>query len=104
MIAVRTALVTEQPDAVSAFLRAHRDAVDWIEANDAEARQAMGRQLGLDSRDTKSMRMPGLVRDARIDLEVLDAMQQTLAGADPLLAIVPPSRLYDHDLLEELLE
>lgn len=103
-IAVRTALLTEQPDAVSAFLRAHRAAVDWIGANDAEARRTMGRHLGLDSRVTKSMRMPALVRDARIDVEVLEAMQQTLAGADPALTIVPPSGLYDHDLLEELLE
>lgn len=86
-----------------AFLRAHLEAVRWIEDHDAEARAILARKLGLDDRVSAKMRMVGFVADARIDPALLSRMQATLATADPTQTPLPNERIYDQTLLDEVL-
>lgn len=102
-IVVRAGLAREEPEVVQAYLRAHLEAVRWIEGHRAEARGILARRLGTDDRVSAAMGMVGFVADARIDPDLLGRMQATLATADPTQTPLPNERIYDEALLEGIL-
>ncbi len=91
------------PDAVKAYLRAHLQAVKWIEQNEARARSILVKRLGLTQDIGQKLRLPLWQADLYIDQSILDNMQQVLVKVGMLDAPIPANRLYDETLLNEVL-
>ncbi len=102
-IVVRADLLRRNPQGVKAYLRAHLQAVGWLNANLGKARALHARRLGL-SREVGEqahlLRWPG---DARNDPGLLDAMQPLLIEVGLLKTLIPAQRLYDETLLDQVL-
>lgn len=100
---VRTTLRREQPAAVKAFLRAHLDAVAWINGNPAKAKTLVGARMGLVDEVVAKMNLLRWPPDARNDPALFDSMQAPLVQAGLLKAPIPAARLFDEALLGEVL-
>lgn len=103
VIAVSRAYRSAHPDAVKAFLRAHLDAVAWIQAHEREARDLFSQRLGLPSDIGRRMHLVRFARDARNDPALLGRTREVMVGLTPLPAPVSIGRLYDETLLDQVL-
>ena len=92
-----------QPDAVKAYLRAHLQAVQWLNANVAQARGLLARRLDLTREVGEKFNLLRWATDARNDPALLDALQPLLIDIRALGRPIQASRLYDHSLLEQVL-
>ncbi len=103
VIVVSSDFHRKRPEGVKAYLRAHLQAVRWINANVEPARVLLARRLDL-TREVGArlnlLRYPG---DARDDPASLDAMQSLLVETRFLKTPIPARRLYDETLLEQVL-
>ena len=103
VIVVRGSLARDDPGLVRAFLRAHLEAVRWIDRHDGAARDLLARRLSLEPAVAEEMRVNPYVADARFDRDLLDRVQQILAAADPAATPVAVADLIDERLLGEVL-
>ena len=102
-IVVSADFLRRSPQGVKAYLRAHLQAVGWINANVEKARALLARRLELTrevGEKVNLLRWPG---DARNDPGLLDAMQPLLIETGVLKAPIPARRLYDETLLDQVL-
>lgn len=103
MIVFSAAFYQNNPTAVKAYLRAHLQAVEWINQNPDEARSILTKRLGLSEEVGQKVTLPYWPLDARNDPALLDSMQPLLVEIGTLKALIPASQLYDETLLEEVL-
>ncbi|MBI5841864.1 MAG: ABC transporter substrate-binding protein [Chloroflexi bacterium] len=103
LIVVKADLYRDNPQAVKAFLRAHLQAVEWINQNPDEARSLLTRRLGLSEEVGQEIILPYWPLDARNDSSLLESMQPSLVEIGILKAPIPASQLYDETLLNEVL-
>jgi len=102
-IVVSADFLRRNPQGVKAYLRAHLQAVGWVNANLGKARALLARRLDLTreiGEKVHLLRWPG---DARNDPGLLDAMQPLLVDIGVLRAQIPARRLYDETLLDQVL-
>ncbi len=98
-----TNIARNNPGAVKAYLRAHREACRWIEKNPDAARSILGKKLSLTPEVVKDVRMMRWPPDMLNDPVLLENMQPVLVKAGLLKAPIPVNRLYDETLLKEIL-
>jgi len=104
MIVFSTDIYKNNPEAVKAYLRAHLEAVKWIEQNPEKARSILARQLDLSPEVTQKMKLLRFSLDGRNDPALLESMQPMLVETGMLKAPVPARQLYDETLLNEVLK
>lgn len=103
LIVVGADLYRTKPEAVRAFLRAHVQAVTWINQNPDGARAILVRQLGLSQEVGQRITLLRWPLDARNDPALLESIQPLLVEIGLLKVPIPARRLYDETLLEEVL-
>lgn len=104
MIVFRANYYQNNPQAVKAFLRAHLQAVKWINQNEKEARSILVKRLQV-SRDVgKKVHLLRWPLDARNEPALLESMQPLLVEIGMLKTPIPAHKLYDETLLEEVLK
>jgi len=103
LIAFSANLYQNNPQAVKAFLRAHLQAIKWIEDNPTDARLILTRQLSLNPEIGQKIKLLRFPVDGRHDPALLESMQPLLVETGLLKAPIPASRLYDETLLNEVL-
>ncbi len=103
MIVFSAAFYRNNPTAVKAYLRAHLQAVQWINQHPAEARSILTKRLGLSEEVGQKVTLPYWPLDARNDPALLNSMQPLLVEIGTLKAPIPASQLYDETLLDQVL-
>jgi NitT/TauT family transport system substrate-binding protein len=103
MILFRTDFCRQSPQAVKAFLRAHIDAVKWINRHPHEARALLAKRLELSQEVARKIHLPRWALDARNDPALLESMQPLLVQIGFLKALIPAPQLYDETLLTAVL-
>ncbi len=103
LLVFRADLYRNNPQAVKAFLRAHLQAVKWINQNPDAARSILTKRLSLSEEVGQKMTLPYWPLDARNDPALLDSMQPLLVEIGMLKAPILASQLYDETLLDEVL-
>jgi len=103
MIVFRADLYRSNPEAVKAFLRAHLQAVKWIDQNPEKARLILAERLSLSPEVASKMYMVRFPLDGRNDPALLESMQTVLINISMLKAPIPVNQLYDETLLNEVL-
>lgn len=103
LIAVSADFRRHHPEGVKAYLRAHLRAVQWINANPAEARRVLARRLDLTPDVGERFNMLRWPSDARNDPAQIDALQPVLLQLELLAAPRPARSVYDETLLEQAL-
>ena len=104
MTVCSSSLYRNNPQAVKAFLRAHLQAIKWIEDNPTDARLILTRQLSLNPEIGQKIKLLRFPVDGRNDPALLESMQTVLINAGMLKAPIPVNQLYDETLLEEVLK
>jgi NitT/TauT family transport system substrate-binding protein len=102
-IVVSADLLRRDPPAAKAYLRAHLQAVRWINANTGQARRVIARRLDLTRDVAERFNLLRWPEDARNDPALLDAMQPLLIEIGALKTAIPARRLYDETLLDQVL-
>jgi NitT/TauT family transport system substrate-binding protein len=102
-VVVRTDLYRNNPSAVKAFLRAHLQAVVWMERHPDRARVILTRRLGLTKELGARMKLLRWSADMRMDSGALEQIQDVLVDLGTLKAPVTVGRLYDTALLDDVL-
>ncbi len=90
-------------EGVKSFLRAHLEAVKWINKNPEGARSILTKYLNVTSDIGQKMLLLRWPIDARNDPALLESMQPLLLDIGMLKAPIPASQLYDETLLNEVL-
>jgi len=103
MILFRTDLCRYNPQAVKAFLRAHLQAVRWIDQHPEQARSILAKWLGLSQEVAQKVQLLRWALDARNDPALLENVQSFLVEIGLLKARIPTNQLYDETLLEAVL-
>jgi NitT/TauT family transport system substrate-binding protein len=103
VVAARAQFARQQPTAVKALLRAHLDALAWIDANPGLARNIMARRLGITDELGRRIHQLRWVLDGRNDPALFLAMQDVLIHAGILRAPVPVHRVFDTAALDDVL-
>ena len=103
MILFRTDLYRHNPQAVKAFLRAHLQAVRWIDQHPEQARSILAKWLGLSQEVAQKVQLLRWALEARNDPALLESVQSLLVEIGLLKARIPSNQLYDETLLEEVL-
>lgn len=103
-VVMRGDFTREEPELVRSYLRAHLDAVKWIEAHEDEARDLLARRLNLEPAVAEDMLLNPFVGDGRFDRPLLERVQATIAAADPAATPVAADDLVDEHFLLEVLE
>ena len=103
LIVFSAASYRNNPLAVKAFLRAHLQAVKWIDQNPDGARSILARRLGLSDEVGRRMNLLRWPTDARNDPALLDSMQPLLVEIGMLKEPIPARQLYDETLLDQVL-
>lgn len=103
MILFRTDLYRQRPEAVKAFLRAHVEAVTWLNQHPDAARTILAKRLELSQEVARKVRLPRWALDARNDPALLESMQPLLVRIGFLKALIPARQLYDETLLTAVL-
>jgi len=103
LIVVRGDFYRSNPRAVKAFLRAHLQAVAWMNQNEEQARSILAKRLDLHKEVGRKMYLYRWPPDARNDPALLEGMQPSLVNIGMLKAPIPAGRLYDETLLNEVL-
>ena len=91
------------PQAVKAFLRAHLQALKWMNENPEGTRAILAKRLDLSKEVGLKVSLLHWPLDARNNPALLDSMQPTLVQLGMLKAPIPAGRLYDETLLNEVL-
>ena len=104
IIVFGTNFYRNNPQAVKAFLRAHLQAVKWINQNEKEARSILVKRLKLSQEVGQKVNLLRWPLDARNDPALLESMQSVLIKVAMLKAPIPAHKLYDETLLEEVLK
>lgn len=91
------------PQAVKAYLRAHLQAVTWINSHLERARAVLARRLELGEEVGRKVNLLSWPEDARHDPALLEGIQPLLLELGVLKSRIPAHRLYDQTLLEEVL-
>lgn len=99
-----SSLYRNNPQAVKAFLRAHLQAIKWIDHNPTDARLILTRQLSLNPEIGQKIKLLRFPLDARHDPALLESMQPLLRDVGVLKTQIPAHKLYDETLLEEVLK
>lgn len=103
VIVVRSSFLRQQRAAVKALLRAHLEAVDWINGNLEPARSLVARRLGI----TEDLgRRIGLLRwppDARHDPALFTGMQEVFVQGRMLKAAIAADAVFEPAVLGEVL-
>lgn len=104
MAVFSTSLYRDNPGAVKAYLRAHLEAVKWLNQHLDESRSILARRLSLSSEVSKNINLLRFPEDGRNDPALLDSMQPVMINTGMLKAPIPAVRLYDETLLNEVLK
>lgn len=104
MVVFRGELYTSTPQIVKAFLRAHLQAVGWMNKNKEEARSILAGRLRLSQEVGKKINLLHWRPDSRSDPVLLEKMQPILINVGVLKKPIPAKQLYDETLLEEVLK
>ncbi|MBM3174030.1 MAG: ABC transporter substrate-binding protein, partial [Chloroflexi bacterium] len=73
MIVFSTDIYKNNPEAVKAYLRAHLEAVKWIEQNPEKARSILAKKLSLSTEVGQKMNLPRFPLDGRNDPALLES-------------------------------
>jgi NitT/TauT family transport system substrate-binding protein len=103
VLAARAQFYHEQPEAMTALLRAHLDAVRWINANPELARAIIARRLGITDDLGRRIKLLRWAPDGRNDPALFMAMQEVLVDAGILRAPVPVHRVFEESRLNAVL-
>ncbi len=103
MIVFSGAFYRNNPTAVKAYLRAHLQAIQWINQHPDEARAILARRLALSEEVSQKIILPYWPLDARNDPALLDNMQPPLVDIGIIKAPIPARQLYDETLLDQVL-
>jgi NitT/TauT family transport system substrate-binding protein len=103
MILFRTDVYRNKPQAVKAFLRAHLQAVRWIDQHPEQARSILAKWLGLSQEVAQKVLLLRWALEARNDPALLESVQASLIEMGLLKAQIPTKQLYDETLLDEVL-
>jgi NitT/TauT family transport system substrate-binding protein len=90
--------------AVKAFLRAHLEAVKWINQKPEGARSILAKRLNLNKEVSQKIKLLHWPLDARNNPALLGSMQPLLVDIGVVKASIPANKLYDETLLEEVLK
>lgn len=104
MIVFRANYYQNNPQPIKAFLRAHLQAVKWINQNEKEARSVLVKRLKLSQEIGQKVTLLRWPLDARDDPALLESMQSVLMKIGMLKTPIPVRQLYDETLLEEVLK
>jgi NitT/TauT family transport system substrate-binding protein len=102
-VVVRSQFLREQRPVVKALLRAHLDAVSWINANPGAARSIMARRLGISDELGQRIQLLHWPADGRNDAALFLGMQGVLVHGGMLKAPIPADRVHDPAVLEDVL-
>ena len=103
MILFRADVCRNNPQTVKAFLRAHVQAITWINQHPGQARSILAKWLGLSREVAQKVQLPRWAVDARHDPALLESVQSLLVEIGLLKAPIPVRQLYDETLLQEVL-
>jgi len=103
LILFRTDVYRHNPQAVKALLRAHLQAVRWIDQHPEQARSLLAKWLGLSQEVAQKIQLLRWALDARNDPALLESVQPLLVEMGFLQARIPANQLYDETLLDEVL-
>ncbi|MGH7388689.1 MAG: ABC transporter substrate-binding protein [Candidatus Rokuibacteriota bacterium] len=103
VLGMRSQFVRERREVTKAVLRAHLDAVAWINANPEQARMLMARRLGISDDLGRRLRLLSWPPDGRHDAVLFSAMQGVLIEIGLVGAPIPASRVFDSGALEDVL-
>ncbi len=103
MIVFSGAFYRNNPTAVKAYLRAHLQAVQWINQHPGEARSILTKRLGLSEEVGQKVTLPYWPLDARNDPALLESLPRLLVETGMLQAPIPATQLYDETLLDQVL-
>ena len=103
MILFRTSFLRNNSQIVKAFLRAHLQAVRWIDQHPEQARSILAKWLGLSQDVAQKVQLLRWAMDARSDPALLESVQSLLVEIGLLKARIPTHQLYDETLLEAVL-
>ena len=92
------------PQGVKAYLRAHLEAVRWMNEHPAEVRLVLARHMNLSPDVATKIHLMRWPLDARSDPALRDQTQQVLLQAGQMQRAVDTRRLYDETLLAEVLK
>jgi NitT/TauT family transport system substrate-binding protein len=87
-----------------AFLRAHLEAVKWINQKPEGARSILAKRLNINKEVSQKIKLLHWPLDARNDPALLESMQPLLVDIGMLKTPIPARKLYDETLLEEVLK
>jgi ABC-type nitrate/sulfonate/bicarbonate transport system substrate-binding protein len=102
-VVARSGFLREQRPVVKALLRAHLDAVRWINGNPGASRSIMARRLGISDELGHRIHLLNWPADARNDAALFLAMQGVLIEGGVLKAAIPADRVYDPAVLDDVL-
>jgi ABC-type nitrate/sulfonate/bicarbonate transport system substrate-binding protein len=103
VVTVRTSFYRAHGETVKAMLRAHLDAVQWINANQDASRAIMARRLGITDELGRRISLTAWPADARHDPPLFTAMQEVLMEGGLLGSMVPAERVFDRTALDAVL-
>jgi NitT/TauT family transport system substrate-binding protein len=103
VIVARSRFLREQPETVRALLRAHLDAVEWIDGHEQEARSIVARRLGISEELGRRIGLLRWPRDARNDVSLFLAMQDVLVQGGLLKTPIAAERVFDLGALNSVL-
>jgi NitT/TauT family transport system substrate-binding protein len=103
VITARTDFYREQRPTVRALLRAHIEAVTWINANPGPAGSLVARRLGITEELGRRVHLLRWPRDGRNDPTLFMTMQEVFVQAGVLAAPIPATRVFDLAVLDDVL-
>jgi NitT/TauT family transport system substrate-binding protein len=98
-----TSFYKNYPQSVKNYLKAHLEAVKWIENNSSDARAILARRLILSQDVGEKLNLMQWKTDGRIDPILFEKMQPLLIKVGMLKTTVPANQLYNETLLNEVL-
>jgi NitT/TauT family transport system substrate-binding protein len=102
-VTVRTSFSRAHAETVKGMLRAHLDAVQWINANQDASRAIMARRLGITDELGRRISLTSWPADGRHAPPLFTAMQEVLMKGGLLRSVIPPERVFDTSALDAVL-
>ncbi|HEX9444893.1 MAG TPA: ABC transporter substrate-binding protein [Candidatus Binatia bacterium] len=103
MITFSAELYRHKPKTVKAFLRAHLQAVEWINRNPDRARAVLAKWMELSAEVGRKIQLLRWPPDGQNDAASLEQIQSVMIELGMLKAKIPVAQIYDETLLKEVL-
>ena len=103
VVTVSMPLLRDQPARVKSLLRAHVQALRWINSHPEQAKALLIRRLGLTPEVGRGIHLLSFPSDARDDAAALERVRAAMASLDPRSVPSEGAAVFDERLLEQVL-